>query len=151
MKKNHFSFLVLMFAFLPLLVSAQNWTPEEKEVLEVDSKMEKAWVERDLDGYMDCLHKDFVGWFQKDPIPIDKKSLRSWEKHWLSTSKIIHSEIKPVSVVISGDVAILYLYHWVLREDEKGKELGYNKWTEIFKKENGKWLILGMSGGKIQE
>ncbi len=151
--KKPFAFYLLLLTAVcwPVISLSQEWTQEEKEVLEVDKKMIGAWAERDLEAYMNCLHEDFVGWFQKDPLPIDKKSLRYWEDHWLSTSKIHRYENKPILVNVTGDVAVVFLYCWVLRENEDGKKLVYSKWTETFKKENGKWLIIAMSGGNIME
>ena len=148
----------LIFLFLTIIIVSwskisfsQDWSSEQKEVWEISKKMEDFWANRDLDGYMSCLHKNFIGWFQKDPLPIDKNSLRNWERHWLSTAKIHHWESKPVSINITDDTAIINFYQTIIREDENGKKLIYSKWTEILKKENGKWLILGMHGGIILE
>jgi hypothetical protein len=113
--------------------------------------MDESWANRDLDGYMSCLHENFIGWFQEDPLPQDKKSLRYWEEHWLSTSKILRKEIKYVSIKVTDDIAIVNYYMTTLREDENGKKLMYSKWTNICKKEDGKWLIIGMFGGRVLE
>jgi hypothetical protein len=113
--------------------------------------MEEFWADRNLDGYMSCLHENFIGWFNEDPLPIDKNSLRNWEEHWLSTAKILRYESKPVSINITDDIAIVNLYATAVREDENGAKLGYSKWTTVSKKEDGKWLIIGMFGGRVLE
>ena len=137
-----FLFLSIIIISCPIISFSQEWSNEQKEVWEFAQKMEDSWANRDLEGYMSCLHKNFIGWFQNDPLPIDKNSLRNWEKHWLSTVKIHHYESKPTSINITDDIAIIYLYSTTIREDEKGKILVYSKWTEILKKENGKGCIL---------
>jgi hypothetical protein len=97
------------------------------------------------------LHENCIGWFQDDPLPIDKKTLRNFEEHWLSTSKILLNKIKPVSIKVTDDIAIINYYSTTLKEDENGTKLNYSKWTDVCKKEDGKWLIIGMSGGRILE
>ena len=144
-------FLIMAFICWPAILLSQNWSQEQKEVLEANQKLVQLWASRDLDGYMGCLHEDFVGWFQNDPLPIDKNSLRNWESYWLSNVKILRYESKPVSINIIGNTAIIYTYDTTLREDEDGKKLRYSKWTVTLIKENGKWLIIGTSGGTISE
>ncbi len=133
------------------VVLAQEWSAEQKEALGITQKMVKYWVDRDIDGYMSCLHDNFIGWLGEDPLPLDKNSLRHWEVHWLSTVNIIREETKPVSINVTGDVAIITTYSTELRQDENGNKLTYGKWTFICKKENGKWLIIGLFGGRINE
>ena len=147
--------LVLLISCVILVlntsVMCQEWSTEQKEALGIVEKMDKFWANRDLNGYMSCLHDNFIGWFQEDPLPLDKNSLRHWEEHYLSTSKILRNEIKPVSIKVTDDIAIVNLYATAVREDENGAKLGYSKWTTVSKKEDGKWLIIGMFGGRILE
>ena len=87
----------------------------------------------------------------KDPLPIDKNSLRYLEEYWLSTVKILRYEIKPVSINVTDDIAIVNFYATAIREDENGEKLTDSKWTNICKKEDGKWLIIEMFGGRVLE
>ena len=147
--------LVLLCSCVILVISTsafcQEWSAEQKEAYGISAKMEEFWANRDLDGYMSCLHENFIGWYNEDPLPIDKNSLRNWEEHWLSTAKILRYESKPVSINITDDIAIVNLYATAVREDENGAKLGYSKWTTVSKKEDEKWLIIGMFGGRILE
>jgi hypothetical protein len=150
MKKVVF-LLSCFFLVINTSVFCQEWSNEQKEVWEISQKMDKYWANRDLEGYMSCLHSNFIGWFNEDPLPLDKNSLRYWETHWLSTTKIIRDEIKPVSITVTGDIAISNFYSTEIRQDDNGSKLSYSKWTNVCKKENGKWLIIGMFGGGILE
>ena len=147
--------LVLLLSCITLALGTsafcQEWSNEQKEALRIVEKMDESWANRDLDGYMSCLHENFIGWFQEDPLPIDKKSLRYWEEHWLSTWQIPRNEIKPVSIKVTDNIAIVNFYSTTVIEDEKGKKLIYGKWSCICKKEDGKWLIIGMFGGSVLE
>jgi len=146
---------VLAFSFFLFAICAavlcQEWSPEQKDALNIVEKMTKSWADRDLDGYMSCLHENFIGWFNEDPLPIDKKTLREWEEYWLSTTKILRNVDEPVSIKVTDDVAIVSLYSTEIREDENGKKFSYSKWTFICKKEDGKWLIIGLFGGSVLE
>jgi hypothetical protein len=133
------------------VILAQEWSAEQKEALGIVEKMDESWANRDLDGYMSCLHENFIGWYNEDPLPIDKKSLRNWEEHWLSTTKILRHEFKPVSIKVTDDIAIVNFYSTAVREDENGSKFGYTKWTVVCKKEDGKWLMMGMFGGRVLE
>ena len=74
--------LVLLFSCIVLVlntsVMCQEWSAEQKEALGIVEKMNESCANRDLDGYMSCLHENFIGWFQEDPLPLDKNSLRHW-------------------------------------------------------------------------
>jgi hypothetical protein len=77
--------------------------------------------------------------------------MNQWNDHWLSTSKIIRNKIKPVSIKVTDDIAIINYYSTAIREDENGSKLGYRKWTVVCKKEDGKWLMMGIFGGRVLE
>lgn len=145
--------LVLLFSCVILGIGTsafcQEWSAEQKEAWGICAKMNESWANRDLDGYMSCLHENFVGWYNEDPLPMDKKTIQLWEEHWLSTTKIHRSTSKPVSIRITDDIAIVNFYAMAVREDENGSKLTYTKWTNVCKKENGEWLIMGMFGGSV--
>ena len=147
--------LFLLFSCVILVISTsvicQEWSAEQQEVWELSERMEKFWIERDLDGYMSCLHENFIGWYGEDPLPIDKKSLRNGESYNLSHQKIHIDKIKPVSITVTDNVAIVNFYKTTRREDENGNRLTYRKVTRICIKENGKWLILGNRAAAINE
>ena len=111
--------------------------------------MNDFWAKRDVDGYMSCLHENFIGWFQNDPLPLKKESLQNWEKFNLSNVKIHHQESRPVAITITGNIAIINQYGSSIREDENGKKLTYSKWTITLIEEEGGWLILSMHGGLV--
>jgi hypothetical protein len=141
--------MLVSAAIFPIGLFSQEWSQEQKEAWAVIEKIYNAWEKRDVDGYLSYLHKNFIGWYDNDPLPLNKESLRGWENHWLSTTQIIRNEIRPVSIAITADTAIINYYATSLRKDEQGNKLAHHKWTDVLKKEDGKWLVLGSFGGKI--
>ena len=148
------TFITLLFMATiswPMISSSQQWSTEQQEVWELSERMEKFWAERDLDGYMSCLHENFIGWYGDAPLPINKNSLRNSEDYNLIHQKIHIDEIKPVSITVTDNVAIVNYYKITRREDENGNRRTYRKVTRICIKENGKWLILGNRAAPINE
>lgn len=144
--------IILMFTgvFVPKTY-AQEWSNEQKEVLKATQTLYEYWANRDLESYMNCTHKDFSGWFENEPLPVNKNVLQKWEGFWLKEVKIHLWEIQPVSITVSGDVAVIHHFINTVREDEKGKIAVYSKYTDVFKKENGKWMNIASHGGKIKD
>lgn len=143
------AFALLLLCCLPIISVAQEWSEEQKEVWQLSVKMHRFWAERNLDAYMDCLHKNYMGWFQKNPLPIDKNSLRKWEAINFNTQKILRYEIRPISITLTDDVAVVNFYFNALREDVNGKKLTHTKATRFCIKENDEWLVLGVRATRI--
>lgn len=100
---------------------------------------------------MNSTHKDFSGWFGNEPLPVNKSILQKWEGFWLKDIKILMWQIQPVSISVTGDVAVIHYFLNTVREDMKGKTSVYSKYTDVYKKENGKWMNIASHGGKIAE
>ena len=144
-------FILILLITWPIISVSQEWSNDQKEVLAVEQKVWEFWADRDLEGYMSCLHDNYIGWFQKDPLPLDKASLRKWESYWLSTTKIHQAEMKPVSITITGNIAIINVYATTLEENAEGKKLIYSRWTDILIREDGRWIIVGTHGGNMED
>jgi hypothetical protein len=130
---------------------AQEWTSEQREAWKTVKKMYENWEKRDLEGYINCMHKDFSGWYQKTKLPFTKDDLKKFEAHWLSTVKVHLHHAKPVLINVIDDIAIVHFYSSSIREDAKEKVATWSKWTHTLKNENGKWLIVGVHGGRVSE
>ena len=148
--KKTFTFLLLVMTTIswPAISLSQEWSSEQLEVWELSKKMFKFWAERDLEGVMSCQHENYIGWFGDAPFPEDKNASRNWESYNFGNQKIHHYEIKPISITVTDNVAIVNYYLTARREDEDGNRITHSKFTEIFLRENGKWLILGTHGGR---
>jgi len=147
--KTLITLLLMATISWPMISSSQDWSTEQKEVLAVIEKMLDYWAERDLEGYMSCLHDNFIGWFAADPFPSDKATLRELESQTLKNQKIHHYRFKPISVTVTDNVAIVNMYYIAIREDEKGKITNNTKATETYIKKDGEWLMLAWSLDRV--
>ena len=51
--------IICLTTIIPIRIDAQEWSSEQKEAWEIVQKMYDFWAERNLEGYMSCLHDNF--------------------------------------------------------------------------------------------
>lgn len=151
MKKLSFLVLVLFISFS---VSAQNWTAEQKEVIEhIKSCWDgwnKAFVEKNFDFWAEVCpcENGHAYWFTNQGAPemgIDavkramNNGLLSWEM-----KRIKWTDLRPLSVKIDENVALVHFYAYSIIEDYKGNiSQVEQKRFEVFRKKEGKWTLIG--------
>ena len=57
--------LTLIFTFVAL---SQTWSSSEKEVWQVVEKMYDHWYNGKIDGLLDLIHENFIGWRDNNNI-----------------------------------------------------------------------------------
>jgi ketosteroid isomerase-like protein len=134
--------------------SGKEWSATQKEIWEMEKAYWKFWRQRDLDGFMELHHKDYVGWtFPAEPPfnseePVNKASYRDLVRSKIG--KVSHSDldtfegIKRLEVKIFGNVAIAYYFCKVTHG--RGRPMMYDysiRVTHIWMKQNEKWKIIG--------
>ena len=144
--------LAVVFAFvflLPLTVQGQEWTAEQKEVWET---VKACWTAADIETISACLHEDLVTWGFGAGVPSTKADVRALNGRWLDTQETVWSYYQPLSVDVRGDMAVvIYVLHWAERHRVTGEETsGIVNWTEVFKKEGDKWLLLADHGTRVE-
>jgi ketosteroid isomerase-like protein len=127
---------------------AQEWSAAQKEVWKTIESYTQADVDRDTDKFKAYIHPDYLGWWNREPVPSTKTEADKFLEHDHKTTKVLVYTIKPVGIKVHGDFAFAH-YHWQrLVKDAEGKEtLKRGRWTDILMKEDGKWLLVGDHGG----
>ena len=75
------------------------------------------------------------------------KSCQPWWKQWTKNYKVIVQEVTPVAIDIHDDIAIVFSSYQSIVANKEGTETEeQGKWTEIYKKTDGKWLIISETG-----
>jgi hypothetical protein len=129
-------------------VSAQTWTPEQKEIWTFEEQqwqMEKdsdsTWIEK-------MVHPNMRYWETGQPMPQDKASLTRWNRYTSSSGRVLEQEIFPIAATITGDVAVVQYHYQIARENyKKDRETVTGHYTDILLKENGKWWFIAWAGG----
>ena len=151
MRKSTFSFSVLLFAFVPLIVSAQNWSAEEKALIDALNEEGAAFVDMDMDR-LAAVHIQDESTVRYSLN--DDKALSGWEEIKANFERMFESRKnrsvdftaaqntkENVIVKITGKTAWVLcdnVWNW---EESGEKKKSINKEIAFLEKEKGKWKI----------
>ena len=128
--------------------SAQTWTPEQKEIWDLEAKQWKMAKDKDLSWIDTMVHPNLSYWDVDQPGPQNKASLERWNRYQSSNSTVLEQEIFPISATITGNVAVVQYTYAVAREDhKKDRETVTGRYTDVLIKEGGRWLFIAWAGG----
>lgn len=131
---------------------AQEWSAEQKSVLETVSAYWDAYNKGDLQGWLAYMHREYTSWEYDDEIPLDKRSVAKFAEYDLKTYKTLVEETVPITIRVIGPVAIVHEYFTLVVLDPQGKSQEVRgRWTDILLKEGGKWLVVGAHGGNLPQ
>lgn len=141
--------LISMFMTTPLL--AQNWSNKQKKVWKNVETYHELKAKGDIDGFLEYFHEDYSGFHYNDFFPGDKDLVIKYVKNYFPKSKIIFYKLKPVAIKIHGNIAIVhYYYSGVTKYDNGTEKIVQERWTDILKKQNDKWVMIGDHGGPVK-
>lgn len=145
---NYSAIVVLLIAFLGAsTLNAQDWTKDQKEVLDVIENAWAKWQEGDFDASVASIHEKYLGWNQEDPLPTTKtKWVKSIEK-MKDYVKLVDYDIEPARILVYKDVAVVHYYFeqtMSVTKNDTTTEINFKgKNAEFLIKEGGKWLLIG--------
>lgn len=138
--------LAVSLSFSP--AGAQEWSKEQKELWQAVQKSWELSSADDLEGFYAMIHEDYSGWGYDSNYPGDKAMVKKWFGYYAPKYTTAIYEIFPVGIVVSGDVGIVHYYYDVVYTNEENEEMERSgRWTDIYKKEKGKWLLIADHGG----
>ena len=148
MRRISIAFITIAIA-LPLSIQAQE-TPAEQEAWDALVECSGAWDRGDLETGLACTHDDFVGWRLEDPVPRTKESSKMIDLYLAETSETKASALRPLSVKVYGNMAIIHYYYMGIVAVQGGEDerITY-RWTDIMIKEDGKWQWIADHGGSV--
>ena len=117
----------------------QKWTGEQKEVWKAVEANWETFKKGDVEAALAMKHENAVVWFGDEPMPITKELLSSFYKNWFDYEKPTNTKLKPLNIVIFGNVANVFLLWKIDGEKIKGKSRVVETWV----KEGNKWLLIG--------
>ncbi len=140
----------LVFAALYSDASAQQWSPEQKDVW---SGVEKYWEvssQGDAQAFMSYFDDSYMGWNFRSRVPMNKSNVSKWIKEEMKNTSTILYSITPLTIWVNGNFAYVhYTYSQLLKNNETGKKIpSSGVWTDILMKKNGKWMLIGDHGGQ---
>jgi ketosteroid isomerase-like protein len=126
----------------------QEWSEEQKEVWSAVENWWQAWADGDIDKINSCIAEGFRGWRADFQGPYTLESSQPWWERWLQKKKSpgLH-HLTPVAIDIHADIVIVFYSFHAINELKDGSELNERgKWTDIYRKTDGKWLIISETG-----
>ena len=128
--------------------SAQTWTTEQQEIWRFEESQWKLAAEKDLSWIEKMVHPNVSFWDTDQPAPQNKASLTRWNRYGNTTFTVLEQELFPISIVMTGNTAVVQYRYTVARENyKKDRETVHGRYTDILVKEGGRWLFLAWAGG----
>jgi len=135
-------------------VAAQQWSPEEQELLGVMEVCWDAWMDavraEDVEIWVNgCnIAEDYSMWWTNESTPqglrMTRRAFQLWDDldlDWL--------DFRPVAIRIWGDTAMLQFYgYWLVQNGEERSVTEYMR-TEVFRRVDGQWQFLGGQGTPV--
>jgi len=142
--------LVLLVAVLGLSLShpllAQQWSSQEQEVLDHLAECWDLWMDGIRAGSPEewisqCSTPAATYWGAQDGAPNDNEFLRrTWKI--ISTQDLGWTDMRPVSLTVQGDVAVLHFYGYWRAPGTDGEIVTEAKRTEVFRRIDGRWKLM---------
>jgi len=145
LKSAAISILLTIFAGTAF---AQSWSAEQQEIWKVEEQQWKMAAAKDLSWMDTMVHPNMRYWETGDPMPRDRASLKRWGRYSSENSTVLEQEIFPISVTITGNLAVVQYHYMVASEDhKKERKTVTGQYTDVLVKENGRWLFIAWAGG----
>ena len=140
--------LVLLGTLLFSSSNAQDNHDDEADVLLTIEREWEAGLEGDQDEVDEMLASDFMGWGKDSPAPRSKTSTSKWSRFAEQMGRVIRYEIYPLSITISGDVAVAhYLYSTAYKPKGGNIEMSNGRYTDVLVRTEDGWKFLAWHGG----
>lgn len=142
--------------FIMLLISntafTQQWTEEQKAVW---TGVQAYWAVGMSDhpgDFINYFDDSYIGWSDENEAPSTKADAQKELNYWMTKGKVAYYTITPAGIWVKDNFAFVHYYYTEVTEGLDGKpatERG--RWTDILMKKDGKWLMIGDHGGRIQK
>ncbi len=134
-------------SFFVTNASAQDWSPQQKEVWSRVQQCLDFFVAKNFDSMGGCVHDRFSGWLYGEPVPRGKAYFNTVTRHIMESVSVATYDLRPVSIVVIDDVAVVHYYSFMVFEGSLN--VTQDKWTDVLVKENGVWRWIADHGGTL--
>jgi hypothetical protein len=129
-------------------VSAQTWSKDQQEIWKLEEQQWKLSAAKDSSWIESMVHPNLTFWNSSWPAPQTRASLLLWDRYNNSSSTVLQQELFPISITITGSIAVVQYRYSIARENyKKEQELVTGRYTDVLVKEGGRWLFITWAGG----
>lgn len=140
-------FVCFLIVASGLSAFGQEWTAEQKEVWNVVVADIENFKTGDVDKIMEKRHDDLIIWWSNRTLAFGKKLATYQYKGWFDFEIPKNWELNPVTIKISGNIAIVAYTYKI--SGEKISDSGKN--FDVWVKQNNQWLLLGTTGASCEK
>jgi hypothetical protein len=139
----------LAFAVLASAASAQSWSSEQQEVWRLEDQQWQMAKDKDASWIDKMVHSNLSYWDNDQVAPQNKASLTRWNRYGNTNATVLEQEIFPISMTITGNVAVAQYRYTQARENlKKDRETISGRYTDVFMKDGGQWKFIAWAGGE---
>jgi ketosteroid isomerase-like protein len=140
-------FLLSIFLIESKPTHAEEWTADQKEIVDWFKKYVEVCFEGGADKVMRFFHPEYIEWDFGQEAPIGYEEKKEGEESFYDQNyKLTSFDVEPLKIQIKGNYAIAHLYFDMTYKDSEGKaSTTSGPWTAVLIKENDKWLFLSNS------
>jgi len=112
-------------------------------------RVNELWVmslERNADRIRSALHPQYVGWDMNSPAPHGREA--AIQSVTGDSSVVADYQLRPLSIAVYDHIAGIVHYRYSATVSPRGANdfRVTGKWTEIYLKQAGQWVMIGISG-----
>ncbi len=143
----------LTLAILSLVLTAgaataQTWNAEQQDVWRLEEQQWKMSAAKDNSWIEKMVHPNLSYWDVEQPAPQNKASLVRWEKYNSGNTTVLEQELFPISITITGTIAVVQYRYMTARENyKKERETVNGRYMDVLVKEGGHWMFIAWAGG----
>jgi uncharacterized protein DUF4440 len=138
----------LALAALADTASAQTWSREQQEIWKLEEQQWQMAKEKDLSWIDKMVHPNLSYWDNDQVAPQTKASLTRWNRYSNRNTTVLEQELHPISVTITGIVAVAQYRYTIARENyKKERENFTGRYTDVFMRDGGQWKFIAWAGG----
>ena len=127
---------------------AQSWSAEQQEIWQFEEQQWKMAAAKDPTWIDAMVHPNVSYWETGEAMPQNRASLTRWFRYDSTNGTTLEQELSPISIVITGNVAVVNYYYSVAVENyKKEREMVTGHYMDVLIKENGRWKFLAWAGG----
>jgi len=137
---------------LPVVATAQTFSAEEQEITDLTHSCWAAWVAEDLSAIDRACneHEDARFWWTAEAVPAagwSAKHAERWAEAFHPRTDLLYWEVRPASVRIFGDVALIHIWATATVVDDNGQTTtNSQKRLDIWQRIDGRWTKIGGMG-----
>lgn len=130
------------------VAAAENWNAEQQEIWALEEQQWKMAAAEDMTWIESMVHPNLSYWETGQAMPQNRASLARWTRFQASNSSTLEQELFPISIVITGNVAVVNYYYMAARENSKQERETVNgHYMDVLIKDGGRWKFIAWTGG----